>query len=88
MIEGLENTNLIAMESENEYCFASLNRIGLMEKDIEFIRYLYEKGLIRNPNFQIKKGIPFMPFLTMGYLVFLILGDFISIISSLLKLSF
>ena len=88
MIEDLENSNLIAMKSENDYCFASLNRIGLMEKDIEFIRYLYEKGLIRNPNFQIKKGIPFMPFLTLGYVGFLLFGDFISIISSLLKFSF
>ena len=88
MIEDLENSNLIAMESENDYCFASLNRIGLTEDDIELIGYLYEKDLIGNPNFQIKKGIPFMPFLTLGYVGFLLFGDFISIISSLLKFSF
>ena len=48
----------------------------------------YKKHLIRNPNFQIKKGIPFLPFLTLGYFSFLILGDFIYIISSFIKAMF
>ena len=81
-------SNLNAYKEDNTFYFSSLNRIGLTRHDIEFIKKLYKKHLIRNPNFQIKKGIPFLPFLTLGYFSFLILGDFIYIISSFIKAMF
>ena len=60
----------------------------LIEEDILLINELYDEDLIKNPNFKIKIGIPFMPFITAGYLCFLIFGDFIAIVSSYIKLLF
>ena len=94
MIEGKNDenednpSNLYVYKEGDIFYFTSLNRIGLTKYDIEFINGLYEKGLIKNPDFQIKKGIPFMPFLTLGYIGFLIFGDFIYIISSFIKTLF
>ena len=85
--DGFES-NLNAYKEEYDYYFSSLNRIGLTKDDIDFINDLYKGNLIENPNFQIKKGIPFMPFLTLGYIGFLLFGDFISIISSFIKILF
>ena len=81
-------SNLKAYKEEDTYYFTSLNRIGLTEYDIELINDFYTKGLIKNHYFKIKKGIPFMPFLTLGYVAFLAFGDFISIISSFIKILF
>ena len=83
-----EETNLIVKEHENAFYLTSLNRIGLTEYDVGFINDLYKKELIKNPNFKIKKGIPFMPFLTLGYIGFLMFGDFISFISSFMRALF
>ena len=81
-------SNLKAYKEEDTYYFTSLNRIGLTKYDIELVNDLYSRELIKNNNFKIKKGIPFMPFLTLGYLAFLGFGDFISIISSFIKTLF
>ena len=84
--ENLSNLNVY--KDDDSFYFTSLNRIGLTKHDIELIKELYGKGLIRNPYFQIKKGIPFMPFLTLGYIGFLAFGDFIYIVSSFIKALF
>ena len=81
-------SNLKAFKEEDIFYFTSLKRIGLTEYDVDFINDLFNKGLIKNSDFQIKKGIPFMPFLTLGYIGFLISGDFIYIISSFFKTLF
>ena len=82
------NHNLNAQKEENLYCFSSLRRMGLTNEDIELINDLYEKDLIKNPDFKIRIGIPFMPFITLGYLGFLVFGDFIVIISAFIKALF
>lgn len=82
------NLNLNAYKEEDIYYLSSLNRIGLTEDDVELIRDFYKKGLLKNPNFNIKIGMPFMPFITFGYVSFLLFGDFISIISGFIKLLF
>ena len=82
------NINLKAYKEENIYCFSSLNSMGLTKEDIKLINGLYKMDLIKNPNFKIKAEIPFMPFITLGYIGFLIFGDFIAIISTFIKLLF
>ena len=82
------NINLKAFKDENIYCFSSLNSMGLTKEDIRLINGLYKMDLIKNPDFRIKVEIPFMPFLTLGYIGFLIFGDFIAIISTFIKLLF
>ena len=77
--------NLNAYIEDELYYFNSLNRIGLTINDIELINQFYEKGLIKNPDFRIKVSIPFMPFLTLGYIIFLTFGDLIYLISSFFK---
>ena len=76
------NHNLNAQEEDDLYCFYSLKRIGLTKEDMELIKDLYEKDLIKNPEFKIRIGIPFMPFITLGYIGFLVFGDFMDIISA------
>ena len=80
-----ENTGLKLRDEGDSFYFSSLNRIGLTEWDVVLIKDLYDRGLIENPNFKIKKAVPFMPFLTLGYFSFLLFGDFISIISSVIR---
>lgn len=80
--------NLCVCDEMNDFYFSSLNAMGLTGCDISLIKDLYRKDLIKNPYFQIKKAIPFVPFLTMGYIAFLLFGDFISIVSSFIKLLF
>lgn len=82
------NINLKAFKDENIYCFSSLNSMGLTKEDIRLINGLYKMDLIKNPDFRIKVEIPFMPFITLGYIGFLIFGDFISIISGFIKMIF
>ena len=82
------NHNLNAQKEGDLYCFSSLRRIGLTKDDVELIKDLYERDLIKNPEFKIRIGIPFMPFITLGYLGFLAFGDFIAIISSFMKMLF
>ena len=86
--ENKEDSNLNAFKDGTDFYFSSLNRIGLTEYDIEFINDMYKRGLIKNPYFKIKKGIPFIPFLSLGYLGFLIFGDFVYLISSFIKALF
>lgn len=80
-----ENTGLKLRDEGDSFYFSSLNRIGLTEWDVVLIKDLYDRGLIENPNFKIKKAVPFMPFLTLGYFSFLLFGDFISLISSVIR---
>lgn len=82
------NINLKAYKEDDFYCFSSLNSMGLTKEDIKLINGLYKMDLIKNPNFLIKAEIPFMPFITLGYIGFLIFGDFIAIISHFIKLLF
>ncbi len=82
------NINLNAIQEENIYYFSSLNRMGLTKEDIKLINALYKMDIIKNPKFNIKVEIPFMPFITLGYMGFLILGDFIAIISGFIKIFF
>lgn len=82
------NHNLNAQKEEDLYCFSSLRRIGLTKDDVKLIKDLYEKDLIKNPEFKIRIGIPFMPFITLGYIGFLVFGDFIAIISDFIKALF
>ncbi len=92
IVEVYENDkyelNLHISEDEDVLYFSSFNHMGLTGHDIILINDLYRKKLIKNPYFKIKKGIPVLPFLTIGYLAFLFCGDFISIISSLIKMFF
>ena len=62
--------------------------MGLTKEDIKLINGLYKMDLIKNPDFRIKNEIPFMPFITLGYICFLIFGDFIALISGFIKLLF
>lgn len=82
------NINLKAYEEEDIFYFYSSDKMGLSKEDIWLIKDLYKKDLIKNPNFRIKIGIPFMPFMTLGYIGFMIFGDFISIISSFIRIFF
>lgn len=82
------NINLNIFYEENLYHFSSKNMMGLTAEDIMLINELYDEGFIKNPNFKIKIGIPFMPFITAGYLCFLIFGDFIAIVSNYIKILF
>ena len=80
------NINLNAIKEDGIYYLSSLNGMGLTKEDIRLINALYKMDLIRNPEFKIKVEIPFMPFITLGYMAFLIFGDFISIISGFIKI--
>ena len=83
-----DDFNLKANKDEYGFFFSSLNGIGLTKKDIDLINDLYKDKLIKNPNMRIKIGIPFIPFLTIGFLCFLVFGDIISIISTFIKFLF
>ena len=80
------NINLNAIKEEDIYYLSSLNGRGLTKEDIRLINALYKRDLIRNPEFKIKVEIPFMPFITLGYMAFLIFGDLISLISGFIKI--
>lgn len=82
------NINLNAYKEDDLYYFYTGNRIGLTKDDVVLIMDFYHNDLIKNPNFEIKIGMPFMPFITLGYVSFLLFGDFISIISGFIKLLF
>ena len=82
------NLDLNAFNEEGYFSFSSLNRIGLTKYDIGLINDLYQENLIKNPDFKIKIGIPFLPFITLGYIGFLFFGDFIAIISAFIKILF
>ena len=79
------NINLNAIKEEDIYHFSSLSSMGLTKEDIKLINALYKMDLIKNPKFKVKIEIPFMPFITLGYIGFLVFGDFIAIISSLIN---
>lgn len=82
------NINLKVSKEDDIYCLSSINSMGLTKEDIKLINGLYKMDLIKNPNFRIKVEIPFMPFITLGYIGFFILGDFIAIISGFIKIIF
>ena len=82
------NINLKALKEDDIYCFSSLNSMGLTKEDIKLIKSLYKMDLIKNSDFSIRNEIPFMPFITLGYICFLIFGDFIALISGFIKLLF
>ena len=63
------------------YYIESANGGGLTKEDIFIINYLFELKILKNKEFTIKIGIPFSPSLTLGFFLFIIYGDLISIIS-------
>lgn len=87
-IKESSNINLKTSKGDDLYYFSSITMMGLTEEDMKLINGLYGEGLIKSPKFKIKIGIPFMPFITAGYICFLIFGDFIAIFSSYLNMLF
>ena len=65
------------------YYLESGTAAGLTLDDLDFLKGLYDEGLIKSSKFNIKLTIPFLPSLTLGFIVMLIWGDLISLISSL-----
>jgi len=65
------------------YYLESGTAAGLTLDDLDFLKGLYDQGLIKSSKFNIKLTIPFLPSLTLGFIVMLIWGDLISLISSL-----
>lgn len=82
------NTNLNAFNEGDIYYFSSSNSMGLTKEDIKLINGLYKMDIIKNHDFEIRAEIPFMPFITLGYVGFLFFGDFIAIISGFIKIMF
>ena len=82
--ENKDDVNLTAGKFGDSYYFKSASMLGLTREDLRIIELAYKKGLIDYPNFEIKIGIPFLPSLTVGYLVFLIFGDLIYVISTVI----
>ena len=69
---------------ENSYVLKSSSMAGLTRDDIKLINFAYKETLINFPNFKIKMGVPFVPSLTVGYLVFLAFGDLVFLISTII----
>lgn len=77
-------SNSFSYESKIEdslYCIKSSNGGGLTKEDIYIINYCFDNQIIKNKEFIIKVGIPFCPSLMLGFIIFLIFGDLINIIS-------
>ena len=68
--------------SSQGYYLESGTAAGLTLDDLDFLKGLYDQGLIKSSKFNIKLTIPFLPSLTLGFIVMLVWGDLISIISS------
>ena len=69
--------------SSQGYYLESGTAAGLTLDDLDFLKGLYDQGLIKSSKFNIKLTIPFLPSLTLGFIVMLVWGDLISLISSL-----
>ncbi len=77
--------NLVCHKEEGRfkgYYLESGTAAGLTLDDLDFLKGLYDEGLIKSSKFTIKLTIPFLPSLTLGFIVMLVWGDLISIISS------
>ena len=85
-IEIIKGDSLVELgKNENNLGYIeSSNGMGLTKEDLLIINYLFKKGYFKNPDFSIKRGIAFVPSLTLGYLIFILYGDLISIISNFL----
>lgn len=78
--------NLVCHKEEGRfkgYYLESGTAAGLTLDDLDFLKGLYDEGLIKSSKFNIKLTIPFLPSLTLGFIVMLVWGDLISLISSL-----
>ena len=73
----------IFKNSSQGYYLESGTAAGLTLDDLDFLKGLYDEGLIKSSKFSIKLTIPFLPSLTLGFIVLLIWGDLVSLISSL-----
>ena len=69
-------------KSSQGYYLESGTAAGLTLDDLDFLKSLYDEGLIKSSKFNIKLTIPFLPSLTLGFIVMLIWGDLMSLISS------
>ena len=74
-----------SLKDKNIKFIESSNGMGLTKEDISIINYLFEKGHFKNPEFEIKRSIAFIPPLTIGYIIFIIYGDLIYLISNFLS---
>ena len=80
-----EDYNLVSHKAgryEKGFYLASGTAAGLTLDDLDFLKSLYDEGLIKSPKFNIKLTIPFLPSLTLGFIVMMIWGDLISLVSS------
>lgn len=73
-----------SLKDKNIRFIESSNGMGLTKEDISIINYLFEKGHFKNPEFNIKRSIAFIPPLTIGYIIFIIYGDLIYLLSNFL----
>ena len=74
-----------SLKEKNIRFIESSNGMGLTKEDISIINFLFEKGHFKNPEFTIKRSIAFIPPLTIGYIIFIIYGDLIYLISNFLS---
>ena len=74
-----------SLKDKNIKFIESSNGMGLTKEDISIINYLFEKGHFKNPVFDIKRSIAFIPPLTIGYIIFIIYGDLIYLLSNFLS---
>lgn len=77
----IENLNIISkkLNESDLFYLKSANGGGLSKEDIILINFLFDNELIKNSEFYVKRIIPFLPSLTLGYLIFIIYGDLINI---------
>lgn len=83
--ELISNSFSHKIDETELYYIESANGGGLTKEDILIIYYLFELKILKNKEFTIKIGIPFSPSLTLGFFLFIICGDLISIISQFLS---
>ena len=61
-------------EEGYNYYFKSATAGGLTEKDMYLLKIMYSQNII-SKNISIKLGIPFAPFIAIGYVIALFFGD-------------
>ena len=61
-------------EEKYNYYFKSATAGGLTEKDMYLLKIMYSQNII-SKNISIKLGIPFAPFIAIGYVIALFFGD-------------
>ncbi|WP_297983502.1 A24 family peptidase [uncultured Methanobrevibacter sp.] len=75
------NLDAYKVKGSNHYFLKSSSMLGLTGDDLKILNCFFEKGYLDDDKFKIKMGIPFVPALTIAFVVFLVFGDLIYIIS-------